>query len=76
VYLWADGIYVNVRAEERCCVLVVVGCDVHGNKHFLAIEDGFRESAASWNYPFRWIPNMFRLIARAPVDGTTEGGAV
>lgn len=48
VYLWADGIYVNVRAEERRCVLVVVGCDVHGNKHFLAIEDGFRESAASW----------------------------
>ncbi len=48
VYLWADGIYVNVRAEERRCVLVVIGCDVHGRKHFLAIEDGFRESAASW----------------------------
>lgn len=48
VYLWADGIYVNVRAEERRCVLVVVGCDVRGRKHFLAIEDGFRESAASW----------------------------
>jgi putative transposase len=48
VYLWADGIYVNVRSEERRCVLVVVGCDVHGRKHFLAIEDGFRESAASW----------------------------
>lgn len=48
VYLWADGIYVNVRAEERRCVLVVIGCDVHGRKQFLAIEDGFRESAASW----------------------------
>lgn len=48
VYLWADGIYINVRAEERRCILVVVGCDVHGRKHFLAIEDGFRESAASW----------------------------
>lgn len=48
VYLWADGIYVNVRAEERRCMLVVIGCDVHGRKHFLAIEDGFRESAASW----------------------------
>jgi transposase-like protein len=48
VYLWADGIYVNVRAEERRCVLVVVGCDAHGRKHFLAMEDGFRESAASW----------------------------
>ena len=25
VYLWADGIYTNVRAEERRCILVVVG---------------------------------------------------
>ena len=48
VYLWADGIYTNVRAEERRCILVVVGCDVHGRKHFLAIEDGFRESTESW----------------------------
>ena len=48
VYLWADGIYVNVRAEERRCILVLVGCDVHGRKHFLAIEDGFRESTESW----------------------------
>ena len=48
VYLWADGIYLNVRAEERRCLLVVIGCDVQGNKHFLAIEEGFRESAESW----------------------------
>ena len=49
VYLWADGIYVNVRSDQRRCLLVVVvGCDVHGRKHFLAIEAGFRESAESW----------------------------
>jgi transposase-like protein len=48
VYLWADGIYVNVRAAERRCVLVVIGCDSHGRKHFLAIEEGFRESTESW----------------------------
>ena len=36
VYLWADGIYVNVRNEDRRCLLVVVGCDVRGYKHFLA----------------------------------------
>jgi hypothetical protein len=23
-------------------VLVVIGCDVHGRKHFLAIDDSFR----------------------------------
>ena len=27
VYLWADGLYVNVRSEERRCLLVVLGCD-------------------------------------------------
>ncbi len=48
VYLWADGIYINVRAAERRCVLVVIGCDRHGRKHFLAIEEGFRESTESW----------------------------
>ena len=38
----------NVRSDQRRCLLVVVGCDVHGRKHFLAIEAGFRESAESW----------------------------
>lgn len=27
---------------------MVVGCDVQGRKHFLAIEEGFRESTESW----------------------------
>ena len=48
VYLWADGIYVNVRGEERRCLLVMVGCDVRGRKRFLALEAGFRESKESW----------------------------
>ena len=48
VYLWADGIYVNVRGGERRSLLVVVGCDVRGRKHFLAMEAGFRESKESW----------------------------
>ena len=48
VYLWADGIYVNVRGGERRCLLVVVGCDTRGRKRFLALEAGFRESKESW----------------------------
>ena len=38
----------NVRSDHRRCLLVVVGCDVQGRKHFLAIEEGFRESTESW----------------------------
>lgn len=48
VYLWADGIYTNVRSDERRCLLVLIGCDARGKKHFLAIEEGFRESKQSW----------------------------
>ena len=48
VYLWADGIYLNVRGGERRCLLVVVGCDARGRKRFLALEAGFRESKESW----------------------------
>ena len=49
VYLWADGVYLNVRLEDaKQCVLVVIGVDEHGFKHFLAIEDGYRESTQSW----------------------------
>src|SRR3954452_1399507 len=50
VYLWADGVYFTPRLEhERQCLLVLIGADASGRKELLAIEDGFRESAQSWN---------------------------
>jgi transposase-like protein len=49
VYVWVDGIYSGLRGEEaRLCALVVVGVNARGEKHFLAIEDGMRESTQSW----------------------------
>lgn len=49
VYLWVDGIYSGLRAEdERLCALVVVGVNERGEKKLLAIEDGVRESKQSW----------------------------
>jgi putative transposase len=49
VYLWVDGIYSGLRAEgEKRCALVVIGVNEQGEKHFLAIEDGVRESTQSW----------------------------
>lgn len=49
VYIWVDGIYSGLRAEQqRLCALVVVGVNERGEKHFLAIEDGIRESTQSW----------------------------
>jgi putative transposase len=49
VYVWADGIYSGLRAEDqRLCALVVIGVNERGQKRFLAIEDGVRESKQSW----------------------------
>ena len=48
VYLWADGIYCNVRMEERQCLLVLIGVTEEGKKELVALEDGFRESELSW----------------------------
>ncbi len=48
VYFWADGIYSHVRMDDRLCLLVIIGVTEHGNKELVAVEDGFRESTASW----------------------------
>ena len=49
VYIWVDGIYSGVRAEQqRLCALVVIGMNASGENHLLAMEDGIRESTQSW----------------------------
>ena len=49
VYLWADGVYSGLRAEQtKLCALVIIGVNERGEKHFLAIDDGVRESTQSW----------------------------
>ncbi len=49
IYLWADGVYSGLRGDnEKLCALVIVGVNERGEKHFLAIEDGVRESTQSW----------------------------
>ena len=48
VYIRADGIYSGLRGtDDRLCALVVIGVTTRGEKHFLAIEDGVRESTQS-----------------------------
>lgn len=52
VYLWADGIYANVRLEDeansRQCLLVLMGATAEGEKELIAVIDGYRESKQSW----------------------------
>jgi putative transposase len=49
VYLWVDGVYFSVRSDDaKQCILVVIGVKETGEKEFLAIDDGYRESEQSW----------------------------
>lgn len=51
VYWWADGIHTGLRGEESSdgqCLLVILGVTPEGKKERVAIQDGLRESKASW----------------------------
>lgn len=49
VYIWADGVYFNIRSDDnKQCILVVIGVTEQGRKEFIAVEDGYRESEQSW----------------------------
>ena len=50
VYVWADGVYFNIRLGEdkQLACLVLVGVLPDGTKEVIALEDGYRESTESW----------------------------
>jgi putative transposase len=54
VYVWADGVYTNVRlpdadgASDRLCLLVLLGVRPDGSKELVAVADGHREDTQSW----------------------------
>ncbi|MEU4377322.1 IS256 family transposase [Pseudonocardia alni] len=71
VYLWADGIHVNVRLEEhKLCLLVVIGVRADGRKELVALADGYRESTESWADLLR---DCARRGMRAPVLAVGDG---
>lgn len=51
VYLWADGVYFNIRLgdDDRQCILVLMGATKDGKKELVAVHDGYRESEQSWS---------------------------
>ena len=50
VYVWVDGIHLEVRLGEdrKLCLLVMIGVRPDGTKELVAVEDGYRESTESW----------------------------
>ena len=71
VYLWVDGIHVNIRLEERkLCLLVMIGVRADGRKELVALADGYRESVESWADLLR---DCARRGMRAPVLAIGDG---
>ena len=75
VYVWADGIHVNVRLEDqenqRQCILVLMGATADGHKELIAIQDGFRESEQSWKELLMSAKN--RGLSHAPQVAVGDG---
>ncbi len=71
VYIWADGVYFNIRLEEdRLACLVIVGVLPDGRKEVIALEDGYRESTASWASVLR---DLKRRGMTAPILAIGDG---
>jgi transposase-like protein len=71
VYLWVDGIHVNMRLEEhKLCLLIMIGVRADGRTELVALTDGHRESTESWADLLR---DCARRGMRAPVLAMGDG---
>lgn len=72
VYVWADGVYFNVRLGEdkQLACLVLVGVLPDGTKEVIALEDGYRESTESW---LSLLRDLERRGMPAPKLATGDG---
>lgn len=71
VYVWADGIHLQIRLEEdRLCLLVIIGVRPDGTKELIAVDDGYRESTDSWASVLR---SLRKRGMRAPVVAVGDG---
>ena len=72
VYVWADGVYFNVRLGEdkQLACLVLIGVLPDGTKEVIALEDGYRESTESW---LSLLRDLERRGMPAPKLATGDG---
>lgn len=73
VYMWVDGIHVNVRLSgEKQCFLVVMGATADGTKELVAVQEGVREDKQSWHELL--IDLKARGLQQAPLVVIGDGG--
>jgi hypothetical protein len=67
VYLWADGVYFNIRLEEdRQCILVLIG----------ATQDGTKELGQGLRRVRREVPGQVPEGCRVPDEGPRRAARV
>lgn len=72
VYVWADGIYLKAGiADEKRCLLVIIGVDILGKKHLLTMREGFRESTESW---YNCLMDLKKRGMNEPALAMADGG--
>jgi len=72
VYLFADGLYLKAGLEaEKTAVLIVIGVTADGRKDLLAMEEGYRESTASWAGVLRGLRD--RGLQEVPLLAVGDG---
>lgn len=72
VYLWADGLYLDVRLKpDRPCILVLMAATTEGKKELLAVWDGDRETKESWRAVLRELKR--RSLNASPKLATGDG---
>lgn len=48
-YIWADGVHIGAGpGDERRVILVIIGADLQGKKHLVALDEAMAESEESW----------------------------
>ena len=71
-YIWGDGLYLKAGQErEKTAVLVIIGVREDGQKELLAMDEGYRESAASWHDTLHALTE--RGLSQAPLLAVGDG---
>ena len=73
-YILAYGIYSGLRSEkDKLCALVIIGVNERGQKRYLAIEDGVRESTQGWREVLLKLKSRGRNVPQFAIGDGTMG---
>jgi transposase-like protein len=74
VYTWVDGVHLGAGpGDERRVILVVIGADLQGEKHLIALDEAMSESELSWKAILRDLKTRGMQAPRLAVADGANG---